>query len=196
MIADIHELIVCEATSTDWTDLRIEDYDITDAVLSVIGEDPNGEAIAAFASEPGVFHEFATFLMEDPNIGFHPVLDLGFDVLDFLQPGLSLSSPDSEIAAAWKAWREAILSEHGTCVSDRRNWENRARELGCQIAASTSRDAPSDVYVPFAREIVKSPELLQAIGTALANWDGEPIVGLRQIQLLQEALFNRTENSK
>lgn len=189
MIADIHELIVCEATSTDWTDLRLEDYDITDAVIAAIGEDPTGENLAAFANDATDFPEFSTMLMEDPEICFHPVLDLAFDILDFLQPGLTLSAPDSEIAAAWKRWRDAVMEQSGAYVSDRKNWSARAEELTRYLQSTSSRNAPSDVYRDYAEALVQSPEMLQAIGAALSGWKGDPVVGLRQVQVLQEALF-------
>lgn len=188
MIVDIHERIVQDGA--DWTEPRILGFDVSDVFLSVIGEDPNGEVLASYLAEPWEFPQIGHRLEEHPDIGFPGEISPDFDVLAFLDDGLSRDSSDEEIAAAWRRWRTSMLSGDDGTAWERSVWKGRAEELAGRLDRLPA-DVPADVLLPFARECVRIPAMLAAIAEALRSWNGDPIDGLRAVQGLHKALSVR-----
>jgi hypothetical protein len=182
-IVDIHERIYSEDMQEDWTEQRIQGFDATDLLIEMFGE--SGEEVASFAYEPHEFGRIGELLARDPGIDFRAELDPSFDILDFLQEGLTQDSSDEDIVAAWRAWRESVVASNVGDQWSRRRWEQRAGEMDSWLMET---GITSEALVPIMRSLSSSPAAMAALVDALRGWQGDPIVGLRTTQTLVEAL--------
>jgi hypothetical protein len=188
MLVDIHERVIDEGSNTDEDVFRIADYDVTDIMLEIFGEDADGSLIAAFVHEPHEFPEIGDRLCEDPEIGFHAELSPSFQILDFLSPGMDASAENEEIAEAWGRWRTSVLAESDPHAWTRRRWIGRADDLREALVKDRQRGTPSDAYLPYVREIVTDPAMIQAFIDAMRGWTGDPLEGLRAIEKVRDGL--------
>lgn len=193
MIVDIHERIF--ADDVDWDELRVTGYDVTDIMLEVFGEDADGELIASFVSEPYEFGEIGQKLAQDPEIDFQAEISPDFDLLEFLQPGLTRHDSEEDMARAWARWRTSILAEGDPFAWKRRKWQGRTEELAAALKEDVGADVPTDLYLPFMKEAVRSPAMIGAFVEALRNWEGDPLVGLREIAAVVDGLQIGTKTS-
>ncbi len=188
MIVNIHERIVDSSTGTDWDELRIQDYDITDIMLEVIGEDPEGTRVAEFIAEPWEFPEIGAMLSQDPDVDFHAELDPGFSLGEFLH--LEHGSDDEECAHEWNRWRTGIIAQGDPHAWRRAKWAKRATEIASALKEDEGREVPSDVYLPMMRSLVGDPAMVRAFIDSLRGWEGEPLEGLRTIAAVVDGLQN------
>lgn len=191
MIVNIHECIVDESTSTDWDELRIQDYDVTEIMIEVIGEDPDGSRVAAFIAEPWEFPEVGEMLMQDPEINFSALLDPGFSLAEFLN--LDPCPETEDCALEWARWRTGVTAGADRHAWRRVKWEKRAEDISEAISKDEGQDVPSDVYLPLMQSLVVSRPAVQAFVDALRDWKGEPLEGMRTIAAVIDGLQNGRE---
>jgi len=186
MIVNIHARVVDESTGTDWDELRIEDYDVTDIMLEVIGEDPDGSRVAAFIAEPYEFPEIANLLYQDPEIDFHPELDPGFCLREFLC--LDADADDEECAHEWRRWRIRVTAKGDPHAWTRDKWRKRADEVAAALKNDEGKGVDADVYLPFMKVLVADPAMVRAFVQALGQWEGDPLEGMRTVAAVIDGL--------
>jgi hypothetical protein len=153
-------------------------------LLETFGDDPEGEAVLGFIAEPWESFALTSSLQEHPEVSCQmPELPSGFNLAGALKPGLDATSPDEEIVAAWIAWRDAARGSGASLGYETSKWDVRAVALRRDIEASGLGHEP---MMAFAKVLLESDAMVDALIAAAARWGGDPMRGLRLNKALAE----------